>query len=452
MHNRKLITKASKLIITAMLLFIFASAWLFFYNDIAFRSHRDIGYVLTLVAWGIFYLWICNVFKAFSIASSSLGDIVISQIICIGITDFVSFIAVCFLSRGWVDILPGLECYGCQLIAMALIIKMTKNVLINMIKPSNTAAIYGHDYSLENAEFFVARIQEKYSHLFNVDTIIASDSPNVNTTIDDNDRVIFLGVSFDERKEYAKRCIDQGKNFYFIPEIEEIIFQTCTVKNLLDTPLKRYDFIDNYNLYSIIKRVTDLIFAIILFFVAIPFVLIAAVAIKIEDGGPVFFRQLRVTKGEKTFNIIKLRSMVVDADKHGVNPTVDNDPRITKVGAFCRKTRIDEVPQVINIIKGDMSFVGPRPERIEHVQKYEAELPEFKYRHMVKGGLTGYAQVYGKYNTSPEDKLRLDLMYIMNRSLYLDLRLFLLTFRTIFQKESTEGFTQKDANDIKENS
>lgn len=440
MQNRKIITKTSKIVTTAILLFLFASVWLYFYNDYAFRSHRDTGYIGSLIVWTIFYLWICSVFKAFSVASSSIGDIVISQIICIGITDLIAFIVACFLSRGWVDIIPGLGCYACQILAVVLTIRATKSVLITMITPSNSVVIYGDDYSLDNAKFFVDRLEEKYSHMFNVHELISSDSPDVNSAIDNNEKIVFVGVSFDKRKEYAKRCIDQGKMFYFIPEIEEIIFQTCTVKNLLDTPIERYDFIDNYNLYTVVKRILDFIFAIILFVVAIPFILIAAIAIKIEDGGPVFFKQLRVTKDEKTFDIIKLRSMVVDADSHGVMPTTDHDPRITKVGAFCRKTRIDELPQLINIIKGDMSFVGPRPERIEHVQKYEADLPEFKYRHMVKGGLTGYAQVYGKYNTSPEDKLKLDLMYIMNRSLYMDLRLFLLTFRTVFQKESTAGF------------
>ena len=135
--------------------------------------------------------------------------------------------------------------------------------------------------------------------------------------------------------------------------------------------------------------------------------------------------------------------MIVDAEKDGAVPYVNGDLRITKVGRWIRATRLDELPQLINILKGDMSFVGPRPERVEHVQKYTDELPEFSHRLRVKGGLTGYAQVYGKYNTTPYDKLRLDLIYIENQSILLDLKIMALTIKTIFSKESTEGFGEK---------
>ena len=173
-----------------------------------------------------------------------------------------------------------------------------------------------------------------------------------------------------------------------------------------------------------------------------PVFLITAIAIKAEDGGSVFFRQKRVTRDGRIFTILKFRSMHEDAEKYGAQLTVDNDPRITKVGHFIRRCRIDELPQLINIIRGDMSIVGPRPERIENYELYEKEIPEFKYRTKVKAGLTGYAQVYGKYNTTAYDKLRLDLMYIENYSIILDIKLVLMTFRTLFQKESTQGFEE----------
>ena len=144
-------------------------------------------------------------------------------------------------------------------------------------------------------------------------------------------------------------------------------------------------------------------------------------------------------------DILKFRSMIVDAEKEGKSiPATDHDPRITKVGRFTRATRIDELPQILNILKGDMSIVGPRPERVEHVEKYSVDIPEFDYRMKVKGGLTGYAQIYGKYNTSPYDKLRLDLMYIENYSLMLDIKLILQTIRIILKKESTEGFDKAE--------
>lgn len=440
MSGNKKITNTAKLIMSILIWTLFVVTWFFFYNNRAFRSHREIGFAGTIIIWLIVYFWICDIFKAFSIASSNEFDSIISQIICIGITDGLSFVAVCLLSRGWVDIIPGLLCYICQMIVISVAIILTRKILLAKIVPSNTVVLYGGNYNAENAKLFCERLLEKYSHMFAINQVSDSSAKNVLEQVDSSEQVIMAGVPFEKRKEIAKYCIDTGKIFYFIPDVEELIFEKCTVKNLLDTPLKKYYFIDSKKGYLIAKRIIDILLSGVLTIVAVPFVLIAAIAIKIEDRGPVFFKQLRVTKDEKTFNIIKLRSMVVDADSHGVVPTSERDSRVTRVGSFIRKTRIDELPQLLNILKGDMSFVGPRPERIEHVDMYEAELPSFKYRHMVRGGLTGYAQVYGKYNTSAEDKLKLDLIYIMNQSIYLDFRLFLLTLRTIFQKESTEGF------------
>ena len=145
------------------------------------------------------------------------------------------------------------------------------------------------------------------------------------------------------------------------------------------------------------------------------------------------------------FGLLKLRSMIVGADNNGVNPTVDNDARITKVGHFIRPTRIDELPQLFNILSGKMSIVGPRPERVEHVKKYSEAIPEFVFREKVKAGLTGYAQIYGRYNTTAYDKIRLDLTYIQNYSFILDIKLVIRTLRVLFQKESTEGFDEEQA-------
>ena len=181
-----------------------------------------------------------------------------------------------------------------------------------------------------------------------------------------------------------------------------------------------------------------------------PLMLVIAAAIKLEDGGPVLYKQKRVTRDGKVFDILKFRSMIVNAEKEGqVIPAVGNDPRITKVGSVIRKIRMDEIMQLFNILKGDMSVVGPRPERVEHVEKYSAEVPEWHFREKVKGGLTGYAQIFGKYNTSPYDKLRLDLMYIENYSFRFDLKLIIMTIRVLFSRESTEGFETQKAMDEK---
>ena len=254
--------------------------------------------------------------------------------------------------------------------------------------------------------------------------------------------VMLMGVSGACRERITTRCLALQKVFYFVPEFWDIICRGCSVKNFLDTPLLRYDYNYNRQRSHFVKRMCDIVFSALLLVLLSPLFLISAVAIKLEDGGPVFFRQERVTRDGKVFPIVKFRSMVVDAERYGALPATQNDPRITKVGALLRRYRIDEFPQLINILLGQMSFVGPRPERTLHEMIYEKQLPEFKYRLRVKGGLTGYAQVYGKYNTTPEDKLKLDMLYIENQSLVLDFKLILLTIKIMFKPEATEGFDQ----------
>ena len=169
--------------------------------------------------------------------------------------------------------------------------------------------------------------------------------------------------------------------------------------------------------------------------------LITAAAVKAEDGGDIFYRQRRLTKDGKEFDVLKFRSMKMDAEEDGVArlSTGENDERLTRTGRIIRKVRLDELPQLFCILKGDMSIVGPRPERPEIAQVYEKEMPEFKLRLQAKAGLTGYAQVYGKYNTTPYDKLQMDLMYIAHPSLVEDFRIMLATVKILFLPESTEG-------------
>ena len=168
--------------------------------------------------------------------------------------------------------------------------------------------------------------------------------------------------------------------------------------------------------------------------------LLLAVAIKLDSPGPVFFRQKRVGIGKRHFQILKFRTMRIDTP-HDMPTHLLHDPEqyITRMGRFLRKTSLDELPQLINILRGDMSFIGPRPERPEIIAQYTEVMPEFAFRMKVKAGLAGFAQVYGKYNTSPYDKLKLDLTYIENYSVWLDLKLMLLTLKVLFWPDSTEG-------------
>ena len=264
--------------------------------------------------------------------------------------------------------------------------------------------------------------------------------------------VVICDIPSQVRNVILKYCYQRSIRTYTTPKISDILIRSSESLHLFDTPLL---LSRNHGLsfeQRIMKRGMDVVLSLAALFLLSPVFLITAVAIKLYDKGPVFYFQERCTKDGKVFRICKFRSMVEDAEKEGHSiPATDEDPRITPVGRIIRATRIDELPQILNILKGDMSIVGPRPERVEHVELYTRQIPEFRYRMKVKGGLTGYAQVYGKYNTSAYDKLKLDLMYIQNYSLMMDVGIIFKTVKVLFMKESTEGFSREIASTIEDN-
>ena len=258
------------------------------------------------------------------------------------------------------------------------------------------------------------------------------------------DAVFLCDIHSPLRNRLLKYCYLRSIRVYITPKISDIIIRSSANIHLFDTPLllsRNEGLMFEQRLF---KRIIDIMVSIAALLVTSPIMLIIAIAIKIYDRGSVFFVQDRCTINGRIFKIHKFRSMIENAEQDGeVIPATDEDSRITPVGRFIRKTRLDELPQFIDILVGNMSVVGPRPERIEHVEQYIQEVPEFVYRMKVKGGLTGYAQIYGKYNTTAYDKLKLDLMYIQNYSVLLDLKLIVMTVKIMFMKESTEGFDEK---------
>ncbi len=252
------------------------------------------------------------------------------------------------------------------------------------------------------------------------------------------------------RNKLLKFCYSRGVRVYIMPKIPDIMVQGADQLHLFDTPIL---LIRDYAMtveQRMIKRTIDIVCALLLVVLTSPFMLLTAIAIKLYDGGPILYKQVRCTRDMREFKILKFRSMRIDAEKDGVARLASkNDSRITPVGRFIRKTRIDELPQLFNILNGDMAFIGPRPERPEIIKQYQEDMPEFTFRTKVKSGLAGYAQVYGKYNTTPYDKLKLDLFYIENYSVWLDLKLMLLTIKVLFQSESTEGVDENQTTAIR---
>lgn len=263
--------------------------------------------------------------------------------------------------------------------------------------------------------------------------------------------VVIWDISVEDRNILLKFCYAHSIRVYMMPKITDVILTGAEELHIFDTPIL---LTREYSLsmeQRFVKRTIDIVCSLLLLIAASPFMLITAIAIKLYDGGPVLYKQIRCTTNQRQFYILKFRSMRTDAEKDGVARLAQkNDSRITPIGRFIRKCRIDELPQLINILKGDMSFIGPRPERPEIIAQYMEIMPEFAFRMKVKAGLAGFAQVYGKYNTSPYDKLKLDLTYIENYSIWLDIKLMLLTLKILFWPDSTEGVESEQVTAFKE--
>ena len=255
------------------------------------------------------------------------------------------------------------------------------------------------------------------------------------------DTIFVAGVNSRCRNGILKYCKENNVYGLFLPHIGDTIMQDAKHIQAFDSPVLAISRKELSPEFAVIKRVFDIISSGIALILLSPVILITALVIKLYDGGPAFYRQTRLTRDGKEFQILKFRSMRVDAEKDGIArlSTGENDTRVTPVGKIVRRYRLDEIPQLWNIFKGDMTVVGPRPERPEIAEQYYQSMPEFKLRLQVKAGLTGYAQVYGKYNTSPYEKLEFDLLYINNMSVFVDVQLCFATLMTVFKKESTEG-------------
>lgn len=273
----------------------------------------------------------------------------------------------------------------------------------------------------------------------------------VYSKIEQYDAVLLNDIPNKYRKEILKHCFENDIPVYYTPKIQDIMVRGSDEINLFDSPLFLARNIGMTTAQAFAKRTIDIIGSTLGLIILSPIFLIVSILIKVEDGGKVFFMQDRCTYDGKVFRIHKFRSMREDAEKDGKpHPATSDDDRITKIGKFIRATRIDELPQLVDIWIGNMSIVGPRPERVEHVAKYTEDIPEFGYRLKVKGGLTGYAQVYGRYNTTSYDKLKMDLIYVVNYSLLMDFQIVLETVKIIFSKESTEGFTDENSKKMNE--
>ena len=428
-----------------LLCVLYYFVWRHGYNEGVFPYfHYNGKYVLTGV-YGLLVILMFSNLDCFMIGQLKGSDILLGQIIALFITNFITYFQLCLIANRMVTPVPLLILFVLDIIVAAALVMVYTKLYSKFYAPHNMLLVFGSDNAVGIKIKMDAR-RDKYniSKLISVDEGIDA----VCEEILKYDAVLLNDLPPQVRNDILKFCYSNDKRVYTVPKISDILIRGGKDVTLFDTPLL---CIRNRGIsltQRIVKRAMDIIISGLMLIALSPIMLLVALAIKIEDRGPVFYKQMRMTRDAKEFGILKFRSMVPDAEKlTGAAMASEKDPRITKVGRFVRATRLDEIPQLINILKGDMSIVGPRPERKVFIDEYCETMPEFAYRMKVKGGLTGYAQIYGKYNTSPYDKLRLDLMYIENYSLLLDIKLIILTIKIMFSKDSTEGIDVAQKNE-----
>lgn len=440
---KKNIVKQSYKIVSLLIMFLSASA-LWYYNISPYWENGYTGY-LTLALVGIMfciiYWFFAKMYQALKIGIYRLTELMYFQVLAIVLADA----ALLFESIMWFHGFQKLKIWSYLLGMVIQVVAMGVNIFIHnrlfalYDERRKILIVYGNDG-------YKTLIKKMQSKKYRYEIVGCYSDETSLEVLEDNigkaEGIYLYEVDDQLKRKLVLFCDSISKDIYLTQSVEDLLTMGFDVSHTFDTPFIRTKRMPEKWYYAFIKRTIDILFSSMGLIILSPMLLIVAACIKLYDGGPVFYKQIRLTKGHKEFEIYKFRSMIVDAEKNGARLAAQNDNRITPIGKVIRATRVDELPQLINILKGDMTLVGPRPERPEIEDLYLKEIPEFGMRLKVKAGLTGYAQVFGKYNTSPEDKLKLDLLYINQRSLLLDFKLIFYTIKIIFIPEATEGIEE----------
>lgn len=433
------------ILILLSLTFAFYYAWVNYFNVGIIWAFDTKGNYLIFVLYFMLQYLFSRIYGALKIDQYKVGNVVYSQGLATAIVDVVMYVVMSLISRVLVSIPTLLVLFVVQMGIIVIWAYICIYVYKKLYPPRDLVVVYSYHSATNLVRKMAVRDDQ-----FHICEAISLDKgfDYIKERIEEYDGVIICDIPGSVRNDILKYCYSKGKLTYVTPKLSDIILSGAEEIHLFDTPLLLCRNTGITFEQRFIKRLIDIVVSLLGLIVASPFMLITAIAIKAYDGGSVFFKQDRVTKDGKVFQIIKFRSMRenADADFGGkAHSATKDDDRITPVGKIIRACRMDEFPQIFNILKGDMSVVGPRPECVENVEKYTEDIPEFKYRLKVKAGLTGYAQIYGKYNTTAYDKLKLDLYYIENYAISDDLRLILQTVKVLFMKESTEAFEEETA-------
>lgn len=428
------------IITAAAMIMLFAGAfgivWYSCYSDEIMLPFYRRGNWVIIAIYVVLMLLFSNVFGGLKTGYLRRTDTFYSQSLSMFCVNTVAYFQISLIERHFSQLVPMLLLTLIDIAILPIWIIVTNKLYFSFFPPRKLVIIYGERAAAE----LVKKMSRRVDKYMICESVSADHSlKDMQTAIDKYEGVILCDMPGQLRNDILKYCFEKKIRVYVAPKISDIIIRGAEDIRLFDTPLL---LCRNSGLtleQRFVKRLFDLLFSIIVGIIFLPISIIIALLIKLEDGGSVLYKQKRLTLDDRIFYVYKFRSMIPNAEQHGAQLATDNDSRITKVGRILRKFRLDEIPQILNILKGDMSVVGPRPERPELAHKYEKDIPEFDFRLRVKAGLTGYAQVTGLYDTSPYDKLKMDMMYIEQYSLLLDLRIIMMTIKTmIFPGESNE--------------
>lgn len=440
--NKALIIGIINLIYILILEFMFMGIWVRGLNVLQNNPFLNKGNWLIFTVYFVEIYAFLNVYGGLKVGHLTRGDVFFSQALALLVSNLIMTIVI-------ILIIGDMYFLGTMINAMIFLMivdivvsgvwVMIFDALLKRIYPTKNILLVFEDYG---PEIMLTKIQQRKDK-YVVKEVISVKDEGLYKKILDYNHVMLYDISAERRNDLMKFCYMNNIEVYMTSKVSDTFVRNAGDILIFDSPLLHMTNKEMNIGKRVSKRIFDLVFSVLMIVITIPFMLIIALLIKVYDGGPIIYKQERCTINGKEFMICKFRSMIEGAEEHGeVRLTTKNDSRITPIGGFLRKTRLDELPQLFNILKGEMSVVGPRPERPGLIEKYEQMIPEFSCRLKMKAGLTGYAQVYGKYSTAPYDKLKMDLMYIQNYSILLDIKIILMTMKIMFIKDRSEGVSE----------
>ncbi|MBQ8582532.1 MAG: sugar transferase [Ruminococcus sp.] len=426
---KRIVTFGAAVILLGVITGIFALFWYRYYSEAIVLPYYRRGNWVLIGIYGLLTALFFKAYGGFKVGYLKKTDMLYSQSLSMICVNTVAYLLISLIGRHFMNVFPILMMTLADFAFIAVWTFVSGKIFFLLYPPRKLVILYGS----RQAAALVLKMSRRIDKYMICESVSADEKPEkIKELMQKYEGVIICDLPAEQRNDFLKYCFENSIRAYITPKISDIIIRGADDIRLFDTPLL---LSRNYGLdfeQRLIKRLFDVVFCIIALVPALPLMLASAIAVKLHDGGPVLYRQKRLTIDGKEFDVFKFRSMIVDAEKDGVARLAsEEDERITPVGKVLRKFRLDELPQIFNILKGEMSVVGPRPERPELTEEYKKEMPEFEFRLKVKAGLTGYAQVTGVYDTSPYDKLKMDLMYIENYSVRMDLQIILMTLKTM---------------------